>query len=133
MRRAALVGLVLLSGCIVRMGRWPHRDDAIVLPQGANASIVSGTKQLRGELLEVRDTALVVLTTSSVVLVPLLAFDQASFDDGTSVRTLDPRGVLPRDRDALRLLSRYPPGMPDAALGQLLSSRKLSALEVFVR
>src|SRR5262245_58657501 len=116
MRSRVIVALILVSGCVMKTGQWPDLDPTLVSPRGSTAFIVAGTKSLRGELLEVQDTAIVVLTDSRVVLAPFRAFDRATFVDADFPVTLEPSAMARGDRGALRRLSRYPSGTPKIAL-----------------
>jgi hypothetical protein len=81
-----------------------------------------------GELLEVRDTALLVMRFERVALVP-----------AAEIRRISARGYfVPRTRPALnagararlRLVSRYPAGLSEEALRQLLASTGQTEVEV---
>lgn len=135
MRRSLVLTLLVLAaqGCVVRMGRWPRAGDPELTAQGARATLISGTKQVAGELLEVRDSALVLLTTERVLLVPFTSFDRGAFDDGNEVRTLTAAVPSTQARAELQLISRYPPGMPAVALEKILAARNQTQIEVFAR
>lgn len=72
------------------------------------------------ELLQVLDTAFVVLHGAHVAIVPYREVEDASFETVGAVTTS--RGYVPtmKVRERLRLLSRYPFGMPDTAMSELL-------------
>jgi len=129
----AMALLLAVEGCIVRMGRWPEANDPAMAAQGARATLVSGQKLVAGELLEVRDSALVLLTTERVLLVPFSSFDRGSFDDGNEVRTLTAAAPSTQARAELQMISRFPPGMPAIALEKILAARQQTQIEVFTR
>ena len=89
-------------------------------PDGIEADLRLEGARVRGELLEVQDTALVLLRINRVVLVPLAAIRVGSFSQ---------RGVLVEDgyvaRGALaqlRLVSRFPAGLTPKLRARLLAA-----------
>ena len=77
-----------------------------------------------GELLEVRDTALVLLVDNRVVLIPNTSIANAGFQGGD----LKTHSVTPSEflSGNLRLLSRYPSGISPAVMAALLSASGMS-------
>jgi hypothetical protein len=73
-----------------------------------------------GELLEVRDTVLVLRRGTDVVLARIAAISSLSIEGGDPrVRSMTPDQFARRD---LRLLSRYPSGITPAVMAALLSA-----------
>jgi hypothetical protein len=127
MRRLSVLSLLALSSCVVRSGPRAERYDPATRAAGTGTTITTAASQIAGELLEVRDTALVVLTSSRVTLIPNRVITAMYFVDLPRFHT----GSLTSDETRrLRLLSRFPYGMPDQALTQLMSSRRQDTLEV---
>lgn len=119
-RRAAPfagAGLLLLA-CYT--GTHPSSYGPAQTPYGAGGTVflVDG-RDLSGELLAVRDNAYVVMIGRRVTVVPFAATEGAHFADvpwyGEPTRA-------PSDnvRERLRLLSRFPYGLPDTVLAELL-------------
>lgn len=122
----ALAALVA-PACVVRMGQHVNQMEATYRAAGAPTIVFAGGRSVDGELVEVRDSAFVVLTPTELVLAPFGFVDSAQFNDrGRAITRY--RNLSAQDRDALRLISRYPPGMPDVAVGQLLASRRQAAI-----
>lgn len=127
----ALLAAVATLGCIVRTG--PQATTEIASrPGGSPIMIFAAGGTVDGELLEVSDTAFVVLTPTDVVIAPLAVADSARFlDRGRLIMQYGP--LTPERRETLRLISRYPPGMPEPAVRSLLRARNKSAARVLTR
>lgn len=77
--------------------------------------------ELVGELLEVRDSTLLLLRNlARVVVVPISAIHSATFTDVGSV--IDRGQIYDSDRARLRLMSRFPDGIRPEAEAKLLSA-----------
>lgn len=96
-------------------------------PHGVESRIQLRQTVVRGELLEVRDTAYVLLDESGVLLVPYSAVHEARFEGVVSYLGGAPGGVT---SERLRLVSRYPHGMPAGVLQSLLAEVHQSELRV---
>ncbi|MFN2565624.1 MAG: hypothetical protein ABR499_11565, partial [Gemmatimonadaceae bacterium] len=68
--RLGILWLLALAGCVIRFGPHAGRYDPAARASGTAATVSTATLQVAGELLEVRDTGLVVLTGTHVTLVP---------------------------------------------------------------
>jgi hypothetical protein len=88
-------------------------------PQGIEADLRLKGARVQGELLEVQDTALLVLRADRVVLVPLRVIKAGRFRNGGALvwNGQASRGTLPR----LRLLSRFPAGLTPEVRARLLA------------
>jgi hypothetical protein len=76
---------------------------------------------LKGELLDVRDDAFVVLNGGRVTVVPFTTVDRATFRD--SMLYLDRRDALsPGEISELRLVSRFPSGISPTVMARLLAA-----------
>jgi hypothetical protein len=121
--------LLLTTGC--HIGPTAKRHAPATRATGATTTVSTPTRNISGELLELRDTALVVLG-EQVTLIPIRVIDRAVFSD-TRV-TIDRRYVLrPTEREELRLLGRFPYGIPQAALSKLLASKGQTSILVVDR
>lgn len=130
MMRAFLPLLVMLTGCVIRLGPQPEEYPPAKGTDGAWASVttMSGSS-ITGELLEVRDTAWVIASSQRVVLVPFRVMRSGSVD-----RSEHPVAVGQRPGEDVmqdhRLLSRFPYGVSDSVLQKLLVSKGQTAIEV---
>lgn len=128
MRRSLLL-VLLVAGC--QFGTKPQAFPPAVTPQGVVATITTrGKVNVVGELLAVEDSALLVWRDSAAMArVPLAAIDRASF---ARMRVLLDAGepLSPKDRDRLRLTSRYPQGIPDEVMARLVEASGGQAVEV---
>lgn len=114
----ALALLVAAGAC--RVGPNPAASTAATSPHGIRVELQfgGGDEPVAGELLEVRDTALVIRTAGSIVLFPFTSFRSASSDPGprrTRVRAGDAD-----DFQAWAPFARHPYGISEEQLFQLL-------------
>lgn len=133
MRRALRFGLVLAvcgvaTGC--RVGHNPVASPAARSPHGVlvELRLRSGDDSLSGELIEVRDQAIVVRAIGQIVLVPFSAVRSARSQSG-------PRRTRVRGSDAEHFktwapFARYPYGLTEAQLDELLRLEGQSTLVV---
>ena len=127
-RRFHWIALTFVGACVARYGPEPASYPPANRAAGTIAHIIAERDSIRGELLEVRDTALLVLTLDRVLLVRDGAVRSLRFDD---LRRREPLSALsPAERERLRLLSHFPQGVPTAAFTAILESRRQSALIV---
>jgi len=146
-RRCFAAALLIASGCTIGPGR---RFETAREPEGAKLEAkVAGSAPLqapievRGELLEVRKDALLVLGTADavvlegsqraearrqaqqreIVLLPFGNVLKARFDKLGSGGTLEDRQApTARAREKLRLVSRFPQGLALDLLSRLLAA-----------
>lgn len=97
-----------------------------ITPHGVASRIRLRRSVVRGELLEVRDTAYVVLGDDALLLLPFDAIGNADFDGVLSVAGAPGSAASER----LRLVSRYPQGMSPRVLESLLAAVHQSELRV---
>ena len=125
MRRAllALPVIVLFGGCVLKLGRGPEEYVMVRSPAGVRGTVVmrGASELVIGELLAVRDTALVMLQGYRVSVIPYSAISRARFDDagvyfGAGTPDL-------RVREELRAFSRYPADIPPAVMTALMAPR----------
>jgi hypothetical protein len=93
-----------------------------------NEALFWRTNNIRGELLEVRQSEILVLRDSTrVTLVALAAIRTATFANRDE--KISSGAVSRRDREKLRLLSRFPSGLPPNVEAQLLAAYGQTELE----
>jgi hypothetical protein len=129
MRPRSLLLVLLVAGC--QFGTKPQAFAPAVTPQGVAASITTrGKAHVAGELLAVEDSALLVWRDSApMARVPLAAIEQASF---AKMRVLLDAGdpMSPKDRNRLRLTSRFPQGITDDVMARLVQASGGQPVEV---
>ncbi len=120
MKPSILIGaLVLLSACY--HGPSLRHFEPAHSPEGIAADLRLKHRQVRGELIEVQDSALVVLTDSqAVALVPLRSIRLGDFSRLGSL--IEGSRADRQTLERLRLLSRFPAGLTPALRSQLLSA-----------
>ncbi len=124
MKRALLVLFAggLVWGACLFVGTSAGGFKPARSPYGVEAEIrIDGRRAPRfsGELLEVRDSTLLVLRDARVTEVPISAIRAARFPQNI---VIDRGRISDGDREKLRLLSRYPGGLPAESVGQLLAA-----------
>lgn len=129
MRTLAVFFLMAAAGCHVPIGFDPALYPPARRATGTTAYVSLAAASLQGELLEVRDTALVLRTVDSIVLVLTSRTTSLDFEDHRRRRRVHD-SLTAEEREKLRLLSRYPQGIPPAALAQLLADRGQTTLKV---
>lgn len=130
MTRIGLASLCLAVGaCVIHAGPQPNEFIPAFSGTGITATLAVADRGIIGELLEVRDNSVVVLTTGRVVLVPFTNIAHGTFAHTDVTIT---NGVFPTSDDMteVRMLSRFPYGIPPDALRRLLASRQQDSLAV---
>jgi hypothetical protein len=128
-RLIVIATAVLLAGC--RIGGQAKDFAPAKRATGALATVTTGTTTVNGELLEFRDSALVVLA-AQLTLVPMRAIQKAQFSD-TRVIIESRYALRESEREELRMLARYPYGVPAVALSKLLASKGQTTIMVIDR
>ena len=128
-RTVAIVGSLAAAGCVVHAGPQPDSYEAAKRASGVEASLATRSESVKGELLDLRMSDLVILTKDRVVSVPISAITLGVFD-GSPLTIVN--GQLPgyTERETIRLMSRYPQGIPDVALKRLLTSKAQDSVVV---
>ena len=115
---AALVALALVTTGACTTGPAAKEFRVLREARGAEIMVQGPTAQLKGELLEVREEHLLIWDGCRLLLAPFARIRDSGFV------TVEPKWIagVPSDaeREELRLLSRYPAGIPAAALSELL-------------
>lgn len=114
----ATLALVLLVAGGCRTGVSAKEFRPVREARGVGVMVGGPTAELKGELLEVREHGLLIWDGCRLLLAPFERIQDSGFID------VDPRWLRGRptepEREELRLLSRYPAGVPAAALAELL-------------
>jgi len=111
-------------------------------PAGVEAHVTTSAAAFSGELVEVRSDALVLLSRARapasggtlapelvLLLIPFTTVRSSRFEQmGTTVTLSDGRAPSERVRDRLRLVSRFPHGLSDPVMSQLLAKYGQTAL-----
>jgi hypothetical protein len=123
MRKLLLAGLVLLAGC--RFGIGPRIEDYPARSaDGLQGELTAARVR---ELLEVRDTAFIVLSNQRVMHIPFRRITNVNFRNALVVRMATPADFTGRQH-MLRLMSRFPFGMTPDVLQRLLQAYNQSEL-----
>jgi hypothetical protein len=121
--RAGLLTLVILAflsnGCTLGMTASKFRPAKG--PQGVNMRITTEQGEFSGELIEVRDTGIVVLVDQKLRFLPYTDIRYSKLDQSSSYGPISQRKAPKPDAQAqLRLLSRFPQGLSPELMRQLL-------------
>lgn len=126
--------LVLASvqiGCAV----GPRLDNfaPALQPAGVEARLqMDRAASLNGELLEVQETAVLILNEKEITLVPYSEIRMGTFRQ-TSLSIRDGTAPPMIERESLRLLSRFPHGVDPSLLAALLAAYEQKTLTVWTR
>jgi len=123
--RFSLVSLLALAACTTSptLSRFPPANS----PAGVEATFQVGTRRIRGELLEVSDSGFVVRQSPEIVFVPMTVIRGARFRGVGPTATPTPTR---EQLEMLRLVSRFPAGIPPGVLPQLLAQTGQSRVVV---
>jgi hypothetical protein len=123
---ATLAGSIsILSSCATRVR--PEYVGPAQTGHGAEGELVVHGQRVKGELLEVSDTAFVLQTNTGIVLVPKFTIDESSFRGLDLYRGSELAGEVLEQH---RLLSRFPAGLPAAVLQSLLRQAGQSEVKI---
>lgn len=122
-RLGLALGAVVFVGACHFTGPSAGSFTPAVSGHGVNTQLRLGGRRIEGELLQIRDTAYVLMAVEGILIVPFAAVDKAQFENLGSIGRGAPD---PEWRDRLQLASRFPDGMSDDALEQLLACTKQS-------
>ena len=122
-----LSGVLLFAACY--HGPSIYKFGPVQGAEGVDTDLHLRKTRVQGELLEVQDTALIVLTDSNkVVLVPLRGIEAGVFDKLGQLITegVSPQSALVR----VRPFSRFPAGLTRELRARLLAAYGQTELEV---
>lgn len=122
MRQVATVAAVL-STVACAYGPKVMSFDPATGPRGVSTTFIAASGDVRtGELLEVRETGLLIGGEKSIFFVPYEALQSATFKD-MSLKVGGRRAPSAKQLSTLRLVSRFPQGLSPPLLQQLLEAR----------
>jgi len=111
------VAALVMSGCIFTGGS-PSKSPLANSPQGVAGVVTAASRTYEGELLTVTKADLTLRTSDGIVVIPYSRLESGGF----SAIDVDIVGApSPRNLDQLRYASRYPYGIPDAAMKAILA------------
>ena len=121
-RLVPLAAAAALTACMVNAGQRVERYPVATEPRGLTATLrLEGQRPtIVGELLEVQDTALLLMAERQVLLVPYHRLLHARFEQMPSYRA-QWGAPAPAFRRELSLRSRYPQGVSPEILAKLLA------------
>jgi hypothetical protein len=125
--RIVVVGVGALMSASCFTGPSAHSFTPAVSGHGVDSQLDVGNRAMKGELLEVRDTAYVLATDQGIWLVPFRIVRRARFESFGSFRGGAPDSEW---QQRLHLASRFPQGIPESALALLLEDARQSELKV---
>jgi hypothetical protein len=114
---AVVYSAALAGGCVY--GMTAEKLTTAHEPAGVTVRIITDQRQLSGELIDVRDAGLIVVSEMIVRLVPYDRIVSAQFDQWKD-RLAGRRPPSADRRARLRRLSRYPQGLGPDLLRELL-------------
>jgi len=114
---------LVLSGCIYTGGS-PAKSPLANSPEGVAGVVTVATRVYEGELLTVTRADLTMRTSEAVVVIPYSQIDSGGF---SAIDVHIVGAPSSRNLDQLRYASRFPYGIPDAALKAILSRMGRSA------
>jgi hypothetical protein len=124
-----LAAAVLLVTAACPVGTTGEKFKPAMSPSGVEMRIQFRRGTLRGELIEVRDSGVVVAPAGDVVFVPFTLIYSATFaQTALVIRSGAPDADLIR---RMRLLSRFPAGLPPDQMQRFLESRGRQAVRVY--
>ena len=129
-RLSRVITLVLaLSGVTCRFGSHVETFVPANTPNGVSARLETTSGKVTAEVLDVRDSGLVVLNNARVTFVPYRSIDAGSFNQlGVSIRHGEFQNAEKRNR--VRLASRFPQGITPDTERQLLGLYHQSSIAV---
>ena len=127
---AALGAGVLLGAC--RIGPTVENYTAARVPEGVRIDARTEDEAIVGEVIEVRDTALVALAGGRLVLVPWEALRNVRITGLTMIPTRG-RWMTAEHRAAVRQLSRFPQGMSPEIQRRFLAHLGQAEIRVIAR
>jgi hypothetical protein len=115
-----LVALVLLNNACT-FGMTASKFRPAQRPQGVRMVLTTEQGKLEGELIEVRDTGIVVLADQKLRFLPYTDIRYSKLDQYSSYGPISQgRAPKPVAKEQLRLLSHFPQGLSPESMRQLL-------------
>ena len=107
----------MMSGCIFTGGS-PSHSPLANSPEGVAGVVTAAPTIYKGELLTVTNADLTMRTPEGIVVIPYSRLESGDFDEIDVHIAGTPS---PMKLDHLRYASRYPYGIPDAAMKAILA------------
>jgi len=124
----AAVATITLVAC--SLGTRAREYEPAQHPAGVQVTIVTTLPQpLHGELLAVDDTSVTIVSASRLWLVPFAVTRHIDVRRGSQIE-VGRRAPGERDREGLRLRSRFPQGMDPELRARVLAAYGQTAVEV---
>jgi hypothetical protein len=114
-RVAVIISVLILTGCT--FGQRPQNLAFTRAPLGANAELSTDAGAVRGELVAVEDSGLMVLRGRRLLFVPLQRIQTVTIQ---TLGRMNLRQGSPENFRSARLVSRYPYGLSPQVLAALL-------------
>lgn len=114
---------LVVSGCIYTGGS-PSKSPLAKSPEGVAGVVTVATHVYEGELLTVTRGDLTMRTSEAVVVIPYSQIERGGF---SAIDVTIAGAPSSRNLDQLRYASRFPYGIPDAAMKTILSKMGRSA------
>jgi hypothetical protein len=115
---ALALAVVIPAGACKKTGPGAAKSQPVRTGAGVRLAVSGNTRQLQGELLEVRESHFLIGDGCRLYLAAFARISASRFTD------IDPkweRGVPnAAEREELKLLSRFPTGTPEAVITELL-------------
>lgn len=132
MTRATVLFTLVMLACLTngcRVGMTARNYRPAQDPKGVTMRVTTAQGQLLGELIEVRDSGIVLLTGQKLRLLPYTAIVSSAADQTPSNYSISNRTAPKPDvQEHLRLLSRFPQGLTPELMRELLSAHEQSEL-----
>ena len=114
---------LVVSGCIYTGGS-PSKSPLANSPEGVAGVVTVATHVYEGELLTVTKSDLTIRMSDAVVVIPYSQIESGGF---SAIDVHIAGAPSPRNLDQLRYASRFPYGIPDAAMKAILFKMGRSA------
>ena len=116
--------LALVVGGCIYTGGSPLKSPLANSPEGVAGVVTVATHVYEGELLTVTRADLTMRTSEAVVVIPYSQIESGGF---SAIDVNIVGAPSPRNLDQLRYASRFPYGIPDAAMKAILAKMGRSA------
>ena len=120
-----LIVLFTLQSC--RYGRTVESFPPAHTPKGVTGHVVTSRTDYTAELIEVRDSGIVILAARTFRFVPYSAIASSRFD-GVGDSISNRKTPSSKSRERLRLVSRFPQGLTPELLQKILSANAQTEL-----
>jgi hypothetical protein len=123
----AFTALATLQACLHHFGTKVESFPTAHSPEGIIGEVVTTGTKYKGEVIEVRDTGIVILAAGTFRFVPYSAIRSSHFD-GIGGPISSKKVPSFQNRERLRLVSRFPQGLTPEILQKLLSANAQTEL-----